>query len=69
MLALAISVGLSSIAIGSILSTALLIGPAAASLRVTSSLRHAFVVAVAIGVAATWLGVALRVRQLLLVSF
>ena len=57
MLALAISVGLSSIAIGSILSTALLIGPAAASLRLTISLRHAFVVAVAIGVTATWLGV------------
>jgi zinc/manganese transport system permease protein len=57
MLALAISVGLSSIAIGSILSTALLIGPAAASLRLTTSLRRAFVIAVVIGVATTWLGV------------
>jgi zinc/manganese transport system permease protein len=57
MLALAISVGLSSIAIGSILSTALLIGPAAAALRLTTSLRRAFVIAVVIGVAATWLGV------------
>jgi zinc/manganese transport system permease protein len=57
MLALAISVGLSSIAIGSILSTALLIGPAATSLRVTKNLKRAFIVAVAIGVAATWLGV------------
>jgi zinc/manganese transport system permease protein len=57
MLALAISVGLSSIAIGSILSTALLIGPAATSLRVTKNMKRAFIVAVAIGVAATWLGV------------
>ena len=35
MLALAVSVGLSSLAIGAILSTALLIGPAAAALRLT----------------------------------
>ena len=59
MLALAISVGLSSIAIGSILSTALLIGPAATSLRLTTSLRGAFIVAGALGVGATWLGVLL----------
>ena len=38
MLALAVAVGLSSIAIGSILSTALLIGPAATALRITRSL-------------------------------
>jgi zinc/manganese transport system permease protein len=57
MLALAISVGLSSIAIGSILSTALLIGPAATSLRLTKNLRGAFLVAGALGVIATWLGV------------
>jgi zinc/manganese transport system permease protein len=57
MLALAISVGLSSIAIGSILSTALLIGPAATSLRLTKNLRGAFIVAGVLGVAATWLGV------------
>ncbi|MFZ0769004.1 MAG: metal ABC transporter permease [Acidimicrobiales bacterium] len=56
-LALAISVGLSSIAIGSILSTALLIGPAATSLRVTKTLRSAFVWAIVLGVACTWLGV------------
>ena len=59
MLALAIAVGLSSIAIGSILSTALLIGPAATALRLTRRLRGAFVVAVALGVGATWLGVLL----------
>jgi zinc/manganese transport system permease protein len=57
MLALAVSVGLSSIAIGSILSTALLIGPAATALRLTRSLRTAMVVACVIGVSTTWLGI------------
>jgi zinc/manganese transport system permease protein len=59
MLALAIAVGLSSIAIGSILSTALLIGPAATALRVTRSLRRALVVASGLGIATTWLGILL----------
>ncbi len=59
MLALAIAVGLSSIAIGSILSTALLIGPAAAALRVTTNLRATLVVAALWGVVATWLGITL----------
>jgi zinc/manganese transport system permease protein len=57
MLALAVSVGLSSIAIGSILSTALLIGPAATAVRVTRSLRSAMVAACLLGVFATWLGI------------
>jgi zinc/manganese transport system permease protein len=57
MLTLAISVGLSSIAIGSVLSTALLIGPAATSLRLTRNLRKAFVFACVFGVLATWLGI------------
>lgn len=57
MLALAISVGLSSIAIGSVLSTGLLIGPAATALRLTRNLRTAFVFASLFGVLATWLGV------------
>lgn len=56
---LAIAVALSSIAIGSILSTALLIGPAATSLRLTTSLRAAFVWSSVIGVVTTWLGVLL----------
>ena len=34
-----------------------MIGPAATSLRLTTSLRRAFVIAVVIGVAATWFGV------------
>jgi zinc/manganese transport system permease protein len=59
MLTLAVAVGLSSIAIGSVLSTALLIGPAATALRVTRNVRAALVVAPVLGVGATWLGVVL----------
>jgi zinc/manganese transport system permease protein len=59
MLALAVSVGLSSLAIGAILSTALLIGPAAAALRVTKAVGSALALACLIGVLATWLGVLL----------
>jgi zinc/manganese transport system permease protein len=59
MIALAISVGLSSIAVGSILSTALLIGPAATALRLTRSIGMATVVACLLGVATTWLGILL----------
>jgi zinc/manganese transport system permease protein len=57
MIAMALSVGLSSIAVGSILSTALLIGPAAASVRLTNSLRAAMILASTLGVLATWLGI------------
>ena len=59
MLTLAVAVGLSSIAIGSILSTALLIGPAATALRVTRKIRRSVVVACVLGVATTWLGILL----------
>jgi zinc/manganese transport system permease protein len=59
MLTMAVAVGLSSIAIGSILSTALLIGPAATALRITRSLRVAVVTAVVLGVATTLLGIVL----------
>ncbi|HSR83365.1 MAG TPA: metal ABC transporter permease [Streptosporangiaceae bacterium] len=59
MLALAVSVGLSAIAIGAILSTALLIGPAAAALRLTRRVTWALGVASGIGVLATWLGILL----------
>jgi zinc/manganese transport system permease protein len=59
MLALAVSVGLSSLAIGAILSTALLIGPAATALRLTSRLAWALGLACLIGLAATWIGVLL----------
>jgi zinc/manganese transport system permease protein len=57
--ALAVSVGLSSLAIGAILSTALLIGPAAAALRLTRRVTWALAIACLIGVLATWLGVLL----------
>ncbi len=59
MIAMAVSVGLSSIAVGSILSTALLIGPAAASVRLTKSLHASLIAAGLLGVAATWLGILL----------
>ena len=56
MLALAVAVGLSSLAIGAILSTTLLIGPAATALRLTNRFGAALAAATAIGVGATWLG-------------
>lgn len=59
MLALAVSVALSALAIGAILSTALLIGPAAAALRVTKTLPRALATACLTGAAATWLGILL----------
>jgi len=59
MFALAVSVGLSSVATGAILSTALLIGPAAAALRLTRRMSSALLAACLIGVAATWLGILL----------
>ena len=59
MAALAVAVGLSAIAIGAILSTALLIGPAATALRLTNRTGAALIIAAVIGVVATWLGVLL----------
>ena len=59
MAALAVSVGLSSLAVGAILSTALLIGPAATALRLTTRLAWSLGLACLIGVAATWAGVLL----------
>jgi zinc/manganese transport system permease protein len=59
MLALAVSVGLSALAVGAILSTALLIGPAAAALRLTKAVGRAVALACLIGVGATWLGLLL----------
>jgi zinc/manganese transport system permease protein len=59
LIALAISVSLSAVAIGAILSTALLIGPSATALRLTKSPVRAMVAAAAVGIAATWIGVVL----------
>lgn len=54
---MAVSVSLASVAVGSILSTALLVGPAAAALRVTRSPGKAMLSSAAIALACTWLGV------------
>lgn len=59
LVALSLSVALCAITIGSILSTALLIGPAAASLRLARRPGQAAALAAALGIAATWLGVLL----------
>jgi zinc/manganese transport system permease protein len=59
MLALALAVALSSLAVGAILSTALLIGPPAIALRVTRQIGGTLLAAIAIGVGSTWIGVLL----------
>ena len=59
MVALALAVALSSIAIGAILSTALLVGPAATAVRLTDRLARAASLAVGLGIAASWLGILL----------
>jgi zinc/manganese transport system permease protein len=59
MVALAVSVGLSALAIGAVLSTALLIGPAATALRLTKRFAWAMVTACTIGVGSTWVGILL----------
>jgi zinc/manganese transport system permease protein len=59
LMALAVSVALSAMVIGAVLSTALLIGPAATALRVAKGPVRATLVAAGIGVAATWLGILL----------
>ena len=57
--ALALAVSLAAVTIGAILSTALLIGPAATALRITNRPGRAALIAAVIGVIATWLGVVL----------
>jgi len=59
LLALALAVALASMTIGTILSTALLVGPAASALRLTTRPSHAIALAGLIGVAAMWLGILL----------
>ena len=59
MVALALAVGLSSLAIGAILSTALLIGPAATALRLTRRVCWAYLTAAVTGVLATLIGIVL----------
>ena len=57
--ALAVAVSLSAVVIGAVLSTALLIGPAATALRVAKRPARAMAAAALIGTAATWLGILL----------
>jgi zinc/manganese transport system permease protein len=57
--ALAVSVSLAAVAIGAVLSTALLIGPSATALRVTKSPGRAMAASALTGVAATWIGIVL----------
>jgi zinc/manganese transport system permease protein len=59
LLALAVAVALAAMTIGTILSTALLVGPAATALRLTRRPGVAIATAGAIGIAAMWLGVVL----------
>jgi zinc/manganese transport system permease protein len=59
LIVLAISVALSAVAIGAVLSTALLIGPAAIALRLTRGPIQAMAAAVGTAVGATWLGIVL----------
>jgi zinc/manganese transport system permease protein len=59
LIAIALAVSLAAATVGAILSTALLVGPAAIALRLTNTPGRATVAAAAIAVASTWLGVVL----------
>ena len=59
LMAVAVSVALSAVIIGAVLSTALLIGPAATALRLARSPLTAVITAAALGVTAIWLGILL----------
>jgi zinc/manganese transport system permease protein len=59
LLAMAVAVSLAALTIGAILSTALLVGPAATAMRLTSRTGLAAILSGLIGVAATWLGILL----------
>jgi zinc/manganese transport system permease protein len=59
LLAMAVAVALSAVTIGAILSTALLVGPAAAALQLTTRPGRAIATAGLIGVGAMWLGILL----------
>jgi zinc/manganese transport system permease protein len=59
LIAIALAVSLSAMTIGAILSTALLVGPAATALRLTSRPGLVMVWSALISLAATWLGILL----------
>ena len=62
-LALALAVSLAAMTVGAILSTALLIGPAAAALQVARRPASALALAALIGLAAAWGGIALAYQS------
>jgi zinc/manganese transport system permease protein len=57
LVALAMGIALAAFTIGTILGTALLVGPAATALRLTRSPAKAVLAAATIGIASTWLGI------------
>ena len=59
LVALALAAALAAITIGTILSTALLVGPAASALRLTRRPVTALLTAAGIGIAVMWLGIVL----------
>jgi zinc/manganese transport system permease protein len=59
LIATAIAVAMSCVTVGAILSTALLIGPAATALRLVRRPGSSMAIAAVLGVAATWLGILL----------
>ncbi len=59
LLALALATALAAITIGTILSTALLIGPAATATRLTKQPARAMLTAAVIGITAMWVGIVL----------
>ncbi len=59
LVALALAAALAAITIGSLLGTALLIGPAASALRLSKRPLRAMATAAAIGIGAMWLGIVL----------
>jgi zinc/manganese transport system permease protein len=59
LIAIALAVSLSAITIGAILSTALIVGPAATALRLTSRPGLVITWSALLGLAATWLGILL----------
>jgi zinc/manganese transport system permease protein len=59
LVALVLAVALAALTIGTILSTALLVGPAASAIRLTARPLRALAVAAVLGVLATWAGIVL----------
>jgi zinc/manganese transport system permease protein len=59
LVAIALAVSLAALTIGTILSTALLVGPAATALRITRRPGRATLLAAGLAVAVTWLGILL----------